>query len=121
MSLYDLIRKRRDRIIAIWREEGARVAAGDSMPARELVDTLPVYLDELAASLEAEACGQPQPVSGQLAATHGVTRRRGPSLGLLRLVVTVLNVAGARRARNVCTSDRTQERRDCYCCDKHPP
>ncbi|TMA21808.1 MAG: sensor histidine kinase [Deltaproteobacteria bacterium] len=74
MSLYDLIRKRRDRIIAIWREEGARVAAGDSMPARELVDTLPVYLDELAASLEAEACGQPQPVSGQLAATHGVTR-----------------------------------------------
>jgi signal transduction histidine kinase len=74
MSLHDLIRKRRDRIIAIWREEGERVAAGDSMPARELVDTLPVYLDELAASLEAVACGEPQPATGQVAARHGITR-----------------------------------------------
>jgi signal transduction histidine kinase len=74
MSLHDLIRKRRDRIIAIWREQGARVAAGDSMPARELVDTLPVYLDELAGSLEAMARGQPQPATGQVAAKHGVTR-----------------------------------------------
>jgi signal transduction histidine kinase len=74
MALHDLIRKRRDRIIAIWREEGARVAAGDSMPARELVDTLPVYLDELAGSLEAMARGEPQPATGQVAAKHGITR-----------------------------------------------
>jgi len=74
MSLHDLIRKRKDRIIALWREEGARVAAGDSMPGRELVDSLPVYLDELAASLEAIACGEPEPATGQVAAKHGVAR-----------------------------------------------
>jgi signal transduction histidine kinase len=74
MSLHDLIRKRRDRIIVIWREEGARVAAGDTMPVRELVDTLPVYLDELAGSLEAMASGEPEPATGQVAAKHGITR-----------------------------------------------
>jgi len=74
MSLHALIRKRKDRIIGLWREEGARIAAGESMPSRELVDSLPVYLDELAASLEAVACGEPEPATGQVAAKHGIAR-----------------------------------------------
>jgi signal transduction histidine kinase len=74
MALHDLIRRQRDRIIAIWREEGRRIAAGESMPPRELVDTLPVYLDELATALESIAQGESQPATGQLAAAHGRTR-----------------------------------------------
>jgi len=44
------------------------------MPPRELLDTLPVYLEELAASLEAASTGEPLPATQQVAATHGQTR-----------------------------------------------
>src|SRR5438309_4615312 len=44
------------------------------MPPRELLDTLPVYLDELAASLEAASTGEPLPATQQVAAPHGQTR-----------------------------------------------
>ena len=74
MTLHELIRTHRDRIIAVWREQARQVAAGESMPPRELLDTLPVYLDELAASLEAASTGEPLPATQQVAATHGQTR-----------------------------------------------
>src|SRR5438132_13782914 len=44
------------------------------MPPRELLDTLPVYLDELAASREAASTGEPLPATQEVAATHGQTR-----------------------------------------------
>ena len=74
MTLHELIRAHRDTIIAVWREEAREVAAGESMLSREIVDTLPVYLDELAASLEATSSGEPLPATEQVAAQHGQTR-----------------------------------------------
>src|SRR2546428_2477375 len=44
------------------------------MPPRELLDTLPVSLEEPAASLEAASTGEPLPAPQQVAATHGQTR-----------------------------------------------
>ena len=74
MTLHELIRAHRDTIIAVWREEAREVAAGESMLSREIVDTLPVYLDELAAPLEATSSGEPLPAAEQVAAQHGQTR-----------------------------------------------
>jgi signal transduction histidine kinase len=74
--LHEIIRRRRARIVERWRTHTARGVAGDSMPSRELIDTLPVFLDRLADVLEQAAASgvHPGPELDQVAAGHGIQR-----------------------------------------------
>jgi signal transduction histidine kinase len=75
-SLHELIRQRRSAIVARWKTHTARAVAGEAMPSRELIDTLPVFLDRLADVLERTAAkgGHPGPELEDVAIGHGIQR-----------------------------------------------
>jgi signal transduction histidine kinase len=71
MTLSGILRASRERIVERWRTHAQREVAGESMTRSELIDTLPLFLDELAAALDR---GSEKTAVDLAATSHGAQR-----------------------------------------------
>jgi signal transduction histidine kinase len=73
--LHDTLASRRDEILARWKESVSGRIAPESMPALELLDHFPIFLNQVIESLRAQAeCDDPP--CAKTAANHGEQRLR---------------------------------------------
>jgi signal transduction histidine kinase len=74
-SLSELIREKRDRIVERWKTHAARTVAGEGMPSKELIDSLPLFLDRLADAFDrAASLDEPYGELDVIAIDHGIQR-----------------------------------------------
>ena len=108
MTLHDVLAAQRDDVIERWKVQVHGTLAPESMPALELINHIPKFVDEIIAALREDAgltSVGPAPDEGRTAAGHGQQRLRlGFSLdsvvreyGALRdAIIAVARDAGAK-------------------------
>jgi signal transduction histidine kinase len=75
MALHDVLAATRDEVIERWKAQIRGTLAPEAMPASELVDHIPEFVDEIVFALRADA-GLAAPDVGPTAAGHGAQRLR---------------------------------------------
>ncbi|HSI06133.1 MAG TPA: sensor histidine kinase [Myxococcota bacterium] len=78
-ALHQVLATRGSEVIDLWKERVQGKLAPDAMPAIELVDHIPEFVDEILAALRIDAglpAGGPSPDETSTAAGHGVQRLR---------------------------------------------
>src|SRR5678816_3647297 len=75
MALHDVLAATRNQVIDRWKAQVRGTVAPEAMPASELVDHIPEFVDEIVFALRADA-GLPTLDPGQTAASHGAQRLR---------------------------------------------
>jgi len=75
MALHEVLAATRDEVIERWKEQVRGTLAPQAMPAYELIDHIPEFVDEIVFALQADA-GFAAPDVGPTAAGHGAQRLR---------------------------------------------
>jgi len=79
MALHDILVVKRDEVLRRWKTQVQGTLAPEAMPALEIIDHVPEFLDEILAALRADAgllSAAPPSKQSTTAATHGAQRLR---------------------------------------------
>ena len=79
MALYEVLAAKRDEVLLRWKTQVEGTLAPEAMPALELIDHLPQFVDEIVSALRTESglsSRGPSPEESATAAGHGAQRLR---------------------------------------------